>query len=101
MFDRLKVIIVLLLLVAFAGCLSFPRYRPELPEDIGSDGLVVGQVAGIGTLSGWSSHVNVVINSRKKGIIVNGFIAIPLSPGSTRWTNSFRKPTAGAVPTAV
>lgn len=81
MLNRLKGAAVVLLLIVVAGCAS-PRYRPELPEDIGSDGLLVGQVASIGTLPGWSNIVDVVvIDDAKKGTVVNGFIAIPLRPG--------------------
>lgn len=44
----LKFVVLMSLLSAAAGCVSLPDYRPDLPEDIGSDGLVVGQVVGIG-----------------------------------------------------
>ena len=68
-------------MVLLTGCVSLPDYRPDLPEDIGDKGLVVGQVVGIGRLWQWSIYKEVLINNRKKGKVVNGFIAFPLSPG--------------------
>ena len=76
-----RFVIIVLLLVSASGCVSFPDYRPDLPEDIGGDGLVVGQVVGIGRLRGWAHYTDVLINDRKKGRVVNGFVAISLSPG--------------------
>src|SRR4030067_2135039 len=77
----LQIGILLLLLCITAGCVSLPSYRPDLPDDIGDKGLVVGQVAGIGRLWQWSIYKDVLVNNRKRGKVVNGFIAFPLSPG--------------------
>ena len=74
-------IILAFLLVSASGCVSFPDYHPDLPEDIGNDGLVVGQVVGIGQLRGWSRYTDVLVNDRKKGRVVNGFVAFAMSPG--------------------
>ncbi len=79
--KTLMIVILVLLIGITAGCASLPDYRPDLPEDIGSKGLVVGQVVGIGRLSQWSIYKDVLINKRKRSKVVNGFIAIPLSPG--------------------
>jgi hypothetical protein len=76
-----RFVIFVLLLISTSGCVSFPDYRPDLPEDIGGDGLVVGQISGAGQMRGWSRHADVLINDSKKGKVVNGFIAIPLGPG--------------------
>lgn len=82
MAKRLFPICILLLLLGItAGCVSLPDYRPDLPEEIGNDGLVVGQVVGIGRLWQWSIYKEVLVNNRKRGKVVNGFIAFSLSPG--------------------
>jgi hypothetical protein len=73
--------VLLSFLSVVAGCAGLPKYRPELPDDIGDKGLIVGQVAGIGRLQDWSIYKDVLIGNRAKGKVVNGFIAIPLSPG--------------------
>ena len=73
--------VVLFVCILFAGCASIAVYKPSLPDDIGDKGLVVGQVAGIKDLWGWSYNKKVLINNRKAGDVVNGFIAIPLPPG--------------------
>lgn len=73
--------VIILLLGVLAGCVSLPDYRPDLPEDMGDKGLLVGQLVGIGRLSSWSTYTDVLVNDRMKGKVVNGFIAIPLSPG--------------------
>lgn len=81
MVKQLRLYILLFVLLIAAGCASVPKYRPELPEDIGNKGLVVGEVVGVGYLSNWSDYKDVLINNRTKGKVVNGLIAIPLSPG--------------------
>lgn len=79
-----------LCLSLLAGCAPAPKYRPDLPEELVSgSGLVVGQVVGIERLSQWSVYKDVLINNRKRGKVVNGFIAIPLSPGEYTFTSLY------------
>jgi hypothetical protein len=78
----LKVGVLLSILSDFGGCFAgLPKYRPDLPKDIGDKGLVVGQVVGIGRLWAWSIYTDVLIDGWAKGKVVNGLIAIPLCPG--------------------
>ncbi len=85
-----RVTVLLLLIVLAAGCVKLPDYRPDLPENlIGGSGLVVGQVVGIGRLSQWSIYKDVLINDRKRSKVVNGFIAVPLSPGEYSFTGLY------------
>ena len=72
------------------GCVKLPDYRPDLPENlISGSGLVVGQVVGIGRLSQWSIYKDVLINDRKRSKVVNGFIAVPLSPGEYSFSSLY------------
>lgn len=85
-----RVTILLLLIVLVAGCVKLPDYRPDLPDNlISGSGLVVGQVAGVGRLSQWSIYKDVLINDRKKSKVVNGFIAVPLSPGEYTFSSLY------------
>ncbi|MEK6698486.1 MAG: hypothetical protein AABZ10_05510 [Nitrospirota bacterium] len=85
-----RVTVLLLLIVLVAGCVKLPDYRPDLPENlISGSGLVVGQVVGIGRLSQWSIYKDVLINDRKRSKVVNGFIAVPLSPGEYSFSSLY------------
>ena len=80
--ESFNISVVMLLLIVFSGCATVPRYRPDLPEDIGNNGLFVGQIVCIGTLPKWSSLNDIVIDGKiNRDVVVNGFFAIPLSPG--------------------
>lgn len=59
--------VIFVLLGIVTGCVSLPDYRPDLPEDIGNDWLVVGQVVGIGRLWGWSHDYKEVFISKNSG----------------------------------
>jgi hypothetical protein len=93
-FSRL--VLIVLLIVGLGGCASFPEYRPDLPEDVGSDGLVVAQVVGIDNLRGWSRYTDVLVNDKKKGRVVNGFVAFPLSPGDYDLSGLFNESVTGS-----
>jgi hypothetical protein len=85
-----RVTVLFLLIVPVAGCVKLPDYRPDLPENlISGSGLVVGQVVGVGRLSQWSIYKDVLINDRKRSKVVNGFIAIPLSPGEYSFSSLY------------
>lgn len=84
------------LLVLAAGCAPSPRYKPELPEDLGNDGLLVGEVLGIGRLAHWSLHKDVLINDRKRGQLVNGMFAIALSPGEYTFSGLYSESYGGS-----
>lgn len=92
----LKIAVPLSFLSILNGCVGIPSYRPDLPDDIGDKGLVVGQVVGIGRLYGWSLYTDVVINNRKRGKVVNGFIAIPMSAGDYSLDSLYSETSAGS-----
>lgn len=75
--------LIALSIMVLAGCAAAPKYRPELPEEIGGKGLVVGEVVGINRLSSWTSNSgNVLINKKTyNNALVKGLIAIPLAAG--------------------
>jgi hypothetical protein len=96
MTKRMSVVTILLLFSLTAGCTSLPEYRPELPDDLGDNGLVVGQVVGFGRLLGWSMYKDVLIDNHKKGTVVNSFISIPLSPGEYEFSSLFSASPGGS-----
>ncbi len=78
-----KLGVLVLSIMVLAGCVAAPKYRPELPEEIGGKGLVVAEVVGINRLSGWSTNSgNVLINKKSyNNALVKGLIAVPLAAG--------------------
>lgn len=90
MINQSLTVTFLLVLSIAGGCTSLPSYRPELPEDIGDKGLVVAQVTGIDQLRWWSSNKEVLIDDRKQGVIINGFIALPLTAGDHELSGLFQ-----------
>jgi hypothetical protein len=83
--------------LSVAGCApQYAKYRPELPDEIGGKGLVVGEVHGIGSLSGFNHYVDVNIDGGRKGAVAKGLIAIPMSEGEHSLDSLFQKTFAGS-----
>ena len=92
MSKRMHLIAILLIFSLAASCTTtLPDYRPNLPDNLGDKGLVVGQVVGIGRLLDWSTHKEIMIDNRKKGMVINSFITIPLSPGEYEFSSLFSR----------
>jgi len=75
--------VLVLSIIMFAGCSVAPKYRPELPEEIGGKGIVVGEVVGINRLSGWSTNSGNIVIGKKTYTngLVKGLIAVPFDKG--------------------
>lgn len=67
------------LLSLLSGCASVPQ-RPELPESIGNDGLVVAEVQGLGRLALFG-YADVIIKGGKSGKLAGSYLAHALPPG--------------------
>lgn len=97
MAKHLHLIAILLIFTLTTSCTTtLPDYKPTLPDNLGDKGLVVGQIVGIGRLFDWSMHKEIMIDNRKKGVVVNSFIVIPLSPGEYELSSLFSKSYGGS-----
>lgn len=67
------------LLAATSGCYT-PSYKPTLPESLGNEGVVVGQITDVGALKGFVQGVT--LSNGKEIEITNGYFASNLAPGS-------------------
>lgn len=82
------------LLSLLSGCISVPTnaltapqvlhlppaIRPELPESIGNDGLVVADVQGLGRLT-YFGNAEVIIKGGKRAKLYGHYLVQPLPPG--------------------
>lgn len=68
-----------ILLVAASGCYT-PTYKPTLPESLGNEGVMVGQITDVGALKGFVQGVT--LSNGKEIKITHGYFAENLAPGS-------------------
>mgnify|MGYP000294722264 CR=1 FL=1 len=69
---------LLFMAAALSACYT-PQYKPTLPEALGNEGVVVGQISDIGALKGFVQAV--WLTNGKEIKITHGYFALNLAPG--------------------
>lgn len=83
-----------LILVAAISACSTPSYRPTLPESLGNEGVVIGQITDVGALKGFVRGVT--LTNGKEIEITHGYFASNLAPGSYEVKHLFTSAYEGA-----